>query len=104
MDLRDLGPVLVANRGEIARRVFATCRRLGVETIAVYSDADADLPFVAEADHAARLPGSTPAETYLDAELIVRTARATLICRREDAERIKQLHAQVGEQFDRDYL
>ena len=69
--------VLVANRGEIARRVFATCRRLGIETVAVHSDADADLPFVAEADRAVRLPGNTPAETYLRAELVIEAARRT---------------------------
>ncbi|WP_447644298.1 acetyl/propionyl/methylcrotonyl-CoA carboxylase subunit alpha [Nocardioides zeae] len=69
--------VLVANRGEIARRVMATCRRLGIETVAVHSDADADLPFVAEADRAVRLPGSTPAETYLRADLVLEAARAS---------------------------
>ncbi len=69
--------VAVANRGEIARRVFATCRRLGIETMAVFSDADVDLPFVAEADYAARLPGVTPAETYLQGERIVRLVRAS---------------------------
>ena len=42
--------LLVANRGEIARRVFATCRAMGIETVAVFSDADADAPHVAEAD------------------------------------------------------
>src|SRR5690606_23705623 len=63
--------VLVANRGEIARRVFATCRRLGISTVAVHSDADAELPFVAEADRAVRLPGSTPAETYLRGDLVI---------------------------------
>ncbi|GAA3821078.1 biotin carboxylase N-terminal domain-containing protein [Nocardioides panacisoli] len=67
--------VLVANRGEIARRVFATCRRLGIETVAVHSDADAALPFVAEADVAVRLPGSTPAETYLRGDLVIEAAR-----------------------------
>ncbi|MFI6230049.1 acetyl/propionyl/methylcrotonyl-CoA carboxylase subunit alpha [Micromonospora echinospora] len=67
--------LLVANRGEIARRVFATCRTLGVETVAVHSDADADAPFVAEADHAVRLPGNTPAETYLRIDLILDAAR-----------------------------
>ena len=66
--------LLVANRGEIARRVFATCRRLGIETVAVHSDADAHLPFVAEADAAVRLPGSTPAETYLRGDLVVAAA------------------------------
>ncbi|GIJ78065.1 propionyl-CoA carboxylase alpha chain [Micromonospora phaseoli] len=67
--------LLVANRGEIARRVFATCRALGVETVAVHSDADADAPFVAEADHAVRLPGNTPVETYLRIEAILDAAR-----------------------------
>ncbi len=69
--------LLVANRGEIARRVFATCRRLGIETVAVHSDADAGLPFVREADAAVRLPGTSPAETYLDAALVLEAARRT---------------------------
>ncbi|MFG3422366.1 biotin carboxylase N-terminal domain-containing protein [Micromonospora sp. NPDC048063] len=67
--------LLVANRGEIARRVFATCRALGIGTVAVHADADADAPFVAEADHAVRLPGNTPAETYLRTDLILDAAR-----------------------------
>ncbi|WP_299926531.1 biotin carboxylase N-terminal domain-containing protein [uncultured Nocardioides sp.] len=66
--------LLVANRGEIARRVFATCRRLGIETVAVHSDADAGLPFVAEADRAVRLPGNAPSETYLRIDLVVEAA------------------------------
>jgi propionyl-CoA carboxylase alpha chain len=66
--------LLVANRGEIARRVFRTCRDLGIETVAVHSDADAGLPFVRDADVAVRLPGSTPAETYLRADLVVQAA------------------------------
>ncbi|MGV9924965.1 ATP-binding protein [Nocardia rhamnosiphila] len=69
--------VLVANRGEIARRIFASCRRMGVGTVAVYSDADADSPHVAEADAAVRLPGNTPAQTYLRADLIIAAAQAT---------------------------
>ncbi|HYQ31715.1 MAG TPA: biotin carboxylase N-terminal domain-containing protein [Lapillicoccus sp.] len=69
--------LLVANRGEIARRVFATCRRLGIETVAVHSDSDAGLPFVREADVAVRLPGNSPAETYLDAALVLEAARRT---------------------------
>ena len=68
--------LLVANRGEIARRVFATCRRLGIETVAVHSDADAWLPYVREADTAVRLPGSSPAETYLRVDLVSPTRRA----------------------------
>ena len=69
--------LLVANRGEIARRVFATARRLGIETVAVHSDPDAGLPFVREADAAVRLPGNSPAETYLDAALVLEAARRT---------------------------
>ena len=57
--------VLVANRGEIARRVMRTCRDLGIATVAVHSDADAGAPYVAEADAAVALPGNSPAETYL---------------------------------------
>ena len=67
--------LLVANRGEIARRVFATCRRLGIETVAVHSDPDARLPFVREADTAVRLPGCSPAETYLRVDLVLDAAR-----------------------------
>ena len=67
--------LLVANRAEIASRVFRTCRDLGIETVAVHSDADADLPYVAEADRAVRLPGTSPAETYLRTDLILEAAR-----------------------------
>ncbi|MEV6153653.1 biotin carboxylase N-terminal domain-containing protein [Nonomuraea sp. NPDC052129] len=68
--------LLVANRGEIARRVFRTCRSLGIETVAVFSDADAGSPHVAEADYAVRLPGAKPAATYLDIERIVAACQA----------------------------
>jgi acetyl-CoA carboxylase biotin carboxylase subunit len=69
--------VLVANRGEIARRVIRTATRMGIRTIAVYSDADADLPFVAEADEAVLLGPAPPASSYLDAEAIIAAARLT---------------------------
>ena len=66
--------ILVANRGEIARRVFATCRRLGIGTVAVYTDPDADAPHVAEADLRVRLTGTNG---YLDvAQLIAAAATA----------------------------
>ncbi|GES35028.1 methylcrotonyl-CoA carboxylase biotin-containing subunit [Rhodococcus aetherivorans] len=68
--------VLVANRGEIARRVFASCRRAGLGTVAVFSDADAGSPHIAEADAAVRLPGTAPADTYLRGEAIIAAARA----------------------------
>ncbi|MFI5896850.1 biotin carboxylase N-terminal domain-containing protein [Actinoplanes sp. NPDC051513] len=66
--------VLVANRGEIARRIFATCGRRGLATVAVFSDADADAPHVREADSAVRLPGLSAADTYLRADLIIDAA------------------------------
>ena len=68
--------LLVANRGEIARRIFRTARAEGLATVAVYSDADADAPFVAEADTAVRLPGSSPADTYLRGDLVIAAALA----------------------------
>src|SRR5581483_6187082 len=68
--------LLVANRGEIARRVLSTCRALGIETVAVHSDPDEHAPHVREADAAVRLPGATASRTYLDAARIVEAARA----------------------------
>lgn len=68
--------ILVANRGEIACRVFRTCRELGIATVAVYSDADADALHVREADSAVRLPGTAPTDTYLRGELVVKAAQA----------------------------
>jgi propionyl-CoA carboxylase alpha chain len=65
--------VLVANRGEIARRVFATCRRLGLSTVAVYTDPDAAAPHVAEADARVRLPQTND---YLNADALIAAARA----------------------------
>ncbi len=65
--------VLVANRGEIARRVFATCRRLGLGTVAVYTDPDAAAPNVAEADARVRLPRT---DDYLNAAALIAAARA----------------------------
>ncbi|KKF03220.1 acetyl/propionyl/methylcrotonyl-CoA carboxylase subunit alpha [Mycolicibacterium obuense] len=65
--------VLVANRGEIARRVFATCRRLGIGTVAVYTDPDAAAPHVAEADVRVRLEGT---RGYLDSAQLIAAARA----------------------------
>jgi acetyl-CoA carboxylase, biotin carboxylase subunit len=67
--------VLVANRGEIARRVIATGRRMGIETIAVYSEADAGLPYVREADRAVLLGPPPPALSYLDTGAVLAAAR-----------------------------
>ncbi len=72
-----LDSVLVANRGEIARRVMRTARRMGIRAIAVYSDADADLPYVREADTAVRIGPAQPAQSYLDGAAIIDAARQT---------------------------
>ncbi len=69
--------VLIANRAEIARRVIRTARRMGIRAIAVYSDADADLPYVSEADDAAPIGPAQPARSYLDAAAIIDAARKT---------------------------
>ena len=67
-----LSSILVANRGEIARRVFRTARSMGMRCVAVFVDADADAPFVTEADEAVRLSGG-----YLDGEAIIAAALST---------------------------
>ncbi|MGH2746457.1 MAG: acetyl/propionyl/methylcrotonyl-CoA carboxylase subunit alpha [Actinomycetota bacterium] len=69
--------VLIANRAEIAVRVARTCKELGVQCVAVYSDADAGARHVAVADEAVHLPGVAPADTYLDVERILEAARST---------------------------
>jgi len=72
-----LDSVLVANRGEIARRVLRTARRLGIRAVAVYSDADADLPYVHEADQAIHIGPAQPARSYLDATALIEAARTS---------------------------
>jgi propionyl-CoA carboxylase alpha chain len=67
--------LLVANRGEIARRIMRTASAMGMRTVAVYSDGDANAPFVRDADEAVPLHGQTAAETYLDAVKVLEAAR-----------------------------
>jgi len=67
--------VLIVNRGEIARRVIRACRERGLRSIAVYSEADADAPFVHEADHAVLLGPASPAESYLDIARVLAAAK-----------------------------
>src|SRR3972149_380580 len=69
--------LLVAGRGEIARRIMRTAREMGIATVAVYADPDAAAPFVREADEAIALRGTASAETYLDAAKILEAARRT---------------------------
>ncbi|NKX44324.1 acetyl/propionyl/methylcrotonyl-CoA carboxylase subunit alpha [Roseicyclus persicicus] len=69
--------ILIANRGEIACRVIDTCRRMGVATVAVHSDADAGARHVAMADEAVRIGGPAPADSYLRGEAIIAAAQAT---------------------------
>lgn len=69
--------ILVANRGEIARRITRTAQRMGVQVIVVHSEADAELPFVAEADEAVLIGPGAPAQSYLDATRVLEAARRT---------------------------
>ena len=69
--------VLIANRGEIARRIIRACRSLGVRAIAVYSEADAGWPFVTEADHAVPIGPAPARDSYLSVERILEAARRT---------------------------
>ncbi len=68
--------VLIANRGEIASRIIRTCRRLGIGTVAVFSDADTYAPYVRQADTAWPLTGNTPSDTYLRSDLLIAAALA----------------------------
>jgi len=74
---RAITKLLIANRGEIAARIARTAHGLGIGTVALYSDPDADAPYVTLADEAVRLPGAAPADTYLRGDLIIAAAAAT---------------------------
>ncbi|GAA0732214.1 biotin carboxylase [Dactylosporangium roseum] len=72
-----LSSLLVANRGEIARRIIRTARRLQIRTIAVHSEADATLPFVSEADEAVLIGPANPAQSYRNTDAILAAAKST---------------------------
>lgn len=69
--------LLIANRGEIASRIIRTARAMDVATVALYSDADRDAPYVAQSDESIHLPGNAPSETYLRSELVLAAAART---------------------------
>ena len=69
--------LLIANRGEIARRIIRTAKRLGIRSVAVYSEADAGMPFVTEADEAICVGPANPAQSYRDTEAIISAAKST---------------------------
>lgn len=72
-----ISKLLIANRGEIAARVIETARKMGLKTVAVFSDADRDARHVAMADEAVWIGGAAPAESYLRGDAIIEAARAT---------------------------
>jgi propionyl-CoA carboxylase alpha chain len=74
---KSISKLLIANRGEIAARIIRTAHALGIATVAVHSDPDADAPYVRLADEAIRLPGAAPAGTYLRGEAIIAAAAHT---------------------------
>lgn len=80
--IKPISTILVANRGEIARRIMRTARDMGIATVAIYADGDAEAPFVHEADVAIALNGRTSTETYLDIEKVLDA------CRRSGADAI----------------
>ena len=90
--------ILIANRGEIACRVAATTRRLGVRSVAVYSDADADARHVRACDEAVHLGGSAPKDSYLRWERILEAAErsgasiALLICDLDLFKSVNDMH------------
>jgi propionyl-CoA carboxylase alpha chain len=77
MAARSIDKILIANRGEIARRILRTCRELGIATVAVFSEADRGALFVQEADEAVPLGGLRPSESYLRIDAVIDAARQT---------------------------
>ena len=86
--------LLIANRGEIARRIQRTAHEMGIDTVAVYADSDAAAPFVREADIAIALNGNLPAETYLDA------AKVLAACKRTGADAVHPGYGFLSENAD----
>ncbi len=77
ISLRQINTLMIANRGEIASRIIRTCKAMGIRSVAVFSDADRDAPFVAQADVAVHIGGSNPADSYLDMAKLIAVAKRT---------------------------
>ena len=92
--VKPITSILVANRGEIARRIMRTARDMGMQTVAVYADGDQDAPFVKEADAAFALNGRTSAESYLVIEKIIDT------CKRSGADAVHPGYGFLSENAD----
>jgi propionyl-CoA carboxylase alpha chain len=92
--VKPIRTLLVANRGEIARRIMRTARDLGISTVAIYADGDAEAPFVQEADTAIALNGRTSTETYLDVKKVLDA------CKRSGADALHPGYGFLSENAD----
>jgi propionyl-CoA carboxylase alpha chain len=93
-DVKPITKLLVANRGEISRRIMRTAREMGISTVAIYADGDALAPFVTEADTAIALKGRTSTETYLDVAKILEA------CERSGADALHPGYGFLSENAD----
>ena len=93
-DVTPITTLLVANRGEIARRVMRSARDMGITTVAIYADGDAEAPFVTEADSAIALNGKTSTETYLDIGKVIDA------CKRSGADAVHPGYGFLSENAD----
>lgn len=75
MEVKTINTILIANRGEIASRIIRTCKKMGIRSVAIYSDADRGTPYTREADQAVHIGGNELATSYLDQDKIIATAQ-----------------------------
>lgn len=75
MEVKTINTILIANRGEIASRIIRTCKKMGIRSVAIYSDADRGTPYTREADQAVHIGGNELATSYLDQDKIISTAK-----------------------------
>lgn len=75
--MKEINTILIANRGEIASRIIRTCKKMGIKSVAVFSDADRNAPYVAQADLAVHIGESSPSASYLNMDKIIEVMRQT---------------------------